>query len=238
MSVEILKSDAEIKKARTELDRRGLSCLEPGWHTQLRRFGLWPGVSVGDAIKSWDVLRTTEFIENHVSKEQPVLDMGAYASEIPIILHRLGYANLAGIDLNPNLRNMPYAGPIRYEVADFMQAPFASSSFQAVTAISVIEHGFNGGSLLKEVYRLLRPDGFFIASFDYWPDKIDTEGTKLYDMSWTIFSADEVTEFIDQAKQHGLYPYSRINLTAGDKVVSHAGKNYTFAWLVLQKGAA
>ena len=238
MSVEILKSDAEVKKARIELDRRGLSCLEPWWHTQLRRFGLWPGVSVGDAIKSWDVLRTTEFIENHVSKVHPVLDIGAYASEIPAILHRLGYANLAGVDLNPNLRNMPYAGSIRYEVADFMQTPFASSSFQAVTAISVIEHGFNAGSLLKEVYRLLRPGGFFIASFDYWPDKIDTEGIKLFEMSWTIFSADEVIEFIDQAKQHGLYPYSHINLTAGDKVVSHAGKNYTFAWLVLQKGAA
>ncbi len=238
MSVEILQSDSEIKKARTELDRRGLSCLEPWWLRQLRRLGLWPGVSVGDAIKSWDVLSTTEFIENHVSKEHPVLDIGAYASEIPVILHRLGYTNLAGVDLNPNLRNMPYAGSIRYEVADFMQTPFASSSFQAVTAISVIEHGFDGIALLNEVYRLLRPGGFFIASFDYWPEKIDTGGMKLFDMSWTIFSADEVTEFIEQATKHGLYPHSRINLAAVDKVVSHAGKNYTFAWLALHKGAA
>lgn len=237
MSVDILKSDAEIKKARRELDRRGLSCLESRWYTLLRRLALRPGVAIGDAIKSWDVLRTTDFIANHLPKEHPVLDIGAYASEILFILRRLGYANLAGVDLNPKLRNMPYAGSIRYEIADFMQTPFASSSFQAVTAISVIEHGFNSGALLREVERLLRPDGFFIASFDYWPEKIDTDGIKLFDMSWKIFSANEVTEFINQAKQHGLYPHGRINLTAGDKVVSHAGKNYTFAWLVLKKRA-
>jgi SAM-dependent methyltransferase len=190
---------------------------------------------VGDAIKSWDVLKTATFIRNRLPPETPVLDVGAYASEILSVLHRMKYSNLAGVDLNPRIMEMPFSDPIRYEVADFMATSFPNESFGAITAISVIEHGFRSGRLLREISRLLRSGGYFIASFDYWPEKVDTAGVDIFGMDWRIFSKAEVLAFIGEARDYGLTPCGEIDLEAGERVIHWGGKYYTFAWLALRK---
>ena len=190
---------------------------------------------MGDTIKSWDVLKTASFIRDRLPRETPVLDVGAYASEILSVLHRMKYSNLTGVDLNPHIKEMPFADPIRYEVADFMATPFPDESFGAITAISVIEHGFQSERLLREISRLLRPGGYFIASFDYWPEKVDTTGMDIFGMDWRIFSKAEVLAFIEEARAYGLSPCGEIDLEAGEKVIHWGGKDYTFAWLALRK---
>jgi SAM-dependent methyltransferase len=92
-----------------------------------------------------------------------VLDIGAFASEIPLILRTLGYARVSALDLNPAVTEMPFSGAIDYRVGDFLRAPYADGFFGAITAISVIEHGFDGDALVSEVRRLLRPGGYFVA---------------------------------------------------------------------------
>jgi SAM-dependent methyltransferase len=186
-------------------------------------------------LKSWDILTTATFIRERLPRSAPILDIGAYASEILPALYRMGYSSLAGVDLNPAVRMMPHANAIRYEVSDFMQTPFEDGSFDAVTAISVIEHGFDPPRLLGEISRLLRPGGYFIASFDYWPEKIDTTGMKVFGMDWTIFSREEVQDFVSRAKTYGLEPVGDIALDAGERVIRWGGKEYTFCWLALRK---
>lgn len=235
MSVETLKSKVEIEKARRELRRRELSFTSRRWKRLACKLGISKGIDVGDELKSWDVLKTLEFIESNISKTAPILDIGAFASELPCILHKLHYSNLVGIDLNPNIRKMPYAGAVRYEVSDFTHTPFANESFQAITAISVIEHGFNSQLLLKEVSRILRRDGFFIASFDYWPDKVDTSGIKIFGMDWRIFSAREVDAFLKDATEYKLSPHGELDFSGLEKAIQCEQRDYTFAWLALQK---
>ncbi len=235
MTSEVLQSKSDIEVARLELCRRGLSCTSTKWLHFLRRIGFSKRIQVGDTIKSWDVLKTAHFIETNVKKDSTILDIGAYASEILCILHRLGYAHLTGVDLNPDISRMPYADKIRYVVSDFMHTPFGSGSFDAITSTSVIEHGFNSAALLTEVSRLLRPGGYFIASFDYWPDKIDTTGVPFFGMDWKIFSRQEVLTFIEEARNHDLVPCGAINLSAEEKPIECAERKYTFAWLALQK---
>src|SRR2546423_3782575 len=198
MSLAILQSLTEVDQARAELERRNLSCLQArrGWLRSLLRPRT---IEVGDRLKSWDVLRTVRFLEANIARDDAVLDIGAYASEILCILKKLGYTRLSGVDFNRDLVRMPYAESIRYEVADFMHTRFPDESFAAVTAISVIEHGFNSEALLNEVTRLLRPGGYFIASFDYWREKIDTSTTPIFGLDWRIFSRAEVDEFIASA---------------------------------------
>jgi len=232
---EVLNSMTQVWEARKELRRRGLSCLDSIWVKYLRACGLLRGVSVGDTLKSWDVLKTARVAEQRVRKDQPILDIGAYASEVLCVLRRLGYTDLTGVDLNPGVRAMPRADAIKYVVSDFMETPFPDQSFQMITAVSVIEHGFDSLRLLKEVSRLLRWGGVFVVSFDYWPEKIHTIGIRLFDMEWRIFSREEVHEFVKQAMGFELIPAGELNLSASDRPIHCAGKEYTFAWLALEK---
>ena len=234
--VEVLKSRNDIELARRELDRRKLSFTSPWWKRLARKANVWDGIDVGDQVKSWDVLKTVDFIEKNVPRSASILDLGAFASELPCILHKLNYSNVVGVDLNPEIRNMPYATSVRYEVADFMHTPFASESFDVITAISVIEHGYNGQALLRELSRLLRPGGYFVASFDYWPDKINTDGITIFNLEWQIFSEQEVRVLIQDAGEYGLVPRGETNLASQSKAITFEQREYTFAWLVLRRG--
>lgn len=236
MTLEVLQSREQIAAGRGALRRRGLSFATPHWRNWLARCRLLPGtLRIGDELKSWDVLKTAEFIEARVPKDAPVLDIGAFGSELPPVLHTLGYTRISAIDLNPRIARMPFADAIDYRVANFLQAPYADGSFAAITAISVIEHGFDGTALARELARLLRPGGYFIASFDYWPDKVSTAGIRMFGMDWTIFSRDDVAQFLSVAGEHGLVPSGALQFEAPSPAIFWAERNYTFAWLVLQR---
>jgi SAM-dependent methyltransferase len=235
MSAEVLQSQTQIDQALSELHRRKLSCATQSLSIFLQRLGILKGIKIGDKIKSWDVLKTVHFIEDNVERNAPLLDIGAYASEIICILHRMGYTQLTGVDLNPDIGRMPYADKVRYIRSDFMHTPFEDGAFAAITSISVIEHGFNATALLKETSRLLRPGGHFLASFDYWPEKIDTSDTPFFGMDWKIFSKPEVLLFVQEAAAYGLVPFGELRLDAGERPISCAKRDYTFGWLALQK---
>ena len=130
---------------------------------------------------------------------------------------------------------MPHADRVRYHVSDFMSTPFDAGSFAAVTAISVIEHGYAPERLFAELGRLLRPGGYFIASFDYWPEKIDTGDTRFFDLSWLIFSEQDVQQLISEAARHGLQAAGELNPAANERPIHCQGFDYTFGWLVLRK---
>lgn len=233
--VEVLKSRTDIALARRELNRRKLSFTSPWWARVARKVMARDAIEVGDQVKSWDVLKTINFLEKNLASSASILDLGAFASELPCILHKLNYSNVVGVDLNPDIRNMPYADSVRYEVADFMHTPFANESFDVITAISVIEHGYNAQLLLRELSRLLRPGGYFVASFDYWPDKIKSDGIMIFGMDWRIFSEQEVRSFVQEAEEYGLVLPGQIDLESAERAISCAGRDYTFAWLVLRK---
>ena len=236
MTVKVLQQKSEFKNARRQLRRRGISNMTGSWITRIvHRLKLRSIITVGHIAKSWDVLITVDFIQEHLQTADSILDIGAYTSEILCVLHRLKYTALTGIDLDPNVVRMPFADKIRYEIGDFMHTHFADGTFVAITAISVIEHGFQTRALLKEITRLLRPGGYFIASFDYWPDKLDTSDINMYGMDWRIFSRKEVLALLDEAKEYGLSLCGPAQLTAAQPAVELAGKSYTFAWLAFKK---
>ena len=238
---EVLQSKQEIEAARQSLRAQGRSAIqemstkEGLWLRFLCRLGLRRSLPVGDQVKSWDVGLTLDFISEHLAKDSCIVDLGAYCSEVPVALARMGYTGVHGVDLNPAVKSMPYADRVAYNVSDFMNTSYEAASFDAITSISVIEHGYNPESLFAEVGRLLRPDGYFIASFDYWPEKIDTGDTKFFDMSWLIFSAEDVEHMLSVAQRHRLVPVGAMHYSARDRPISCMGYEYTFGWVVLKK---
>lgn len=235
MSLKILPSMAAVDEARRTMVAMGASAIEPPVAARLRRIGLNRTIPLGDHLKSWDMLETIRFLQAHVAPDEPVLDIGAYASEIAVSLDRLGYTRLSGVDLNPRIARMPHADRIDYRVSDFMHTPFEDAGFRAITAISVIEHGLDRTQLLREVARLLRPGGYFVASFDYWGDKIDTAGITIFDMSWTIFSREDVDQLIAEAATFGLHPAGDLDFAATERPVHYMDRDYSFGWLALRK---
>jgi SAM-dependent methyltransferase len=233
--MKVLQSKRQVADARAELGRMGASCLQGFPLPLLKRLGVLRGPAVGDWLKSWDVLATLDFLCSRLPRGAAVLDIGCYASEVPVALHKLGFTRVSGADLNPGLQRMPFAEAVEYVNCNFMHTPFDNASFAAITAISVIEHGFDGRALLAEVSRLLEPGGYFLASFDYWPEKIDTTGTTFFDMSWTIFSRREVEQLVVLADEFGLEPVGEAQFDASTAPIRCGGKDYTFGWLALQK---
>lgn len=235
--LEVLQDKNEIAWSRQQIVQMNVSMVDSRLRALLKRVGLVGGVSMGDFVKSWDVLRTLQFVQQHVHRAEPVADIGCFASEVLVALCKLGYSDLTGIDLNPKLSEMPFQDRIRYEVSDFKKTRFERGSFKAITSISVIEHGFEAEPLLMEMSRLLKPGGYFLASFDYWPDKIDTADTKFFGMDWLIFSRRDVDSLLAVAAKYGLHPVGRMNYDSKDRPISCASKNYTFGLLALQKSS-
>jgi SAM-dependent methyltransferase len=222
---DVLRSRAQVDAAERQLHEREL-VRRPGALRRLRRDPFR-----SDPLKSWDVLRTLDAVLERVPRDAPVLDIGSFASAIPPALAAAGYTQVAGIDLDPQVRGMPAADRVEYVVGDLMETGWPDDRFAAVTAISVIEHGFEADRLLPEVARLLAPGGVFLFSTDYWPDKIDTSDTPLFGMTWTIFSAPEIEELVDRARNHGLVPASDSASElrdVGEAPIDFAGRRYTF----------
>ncbi len=245
---DVLRSRDDVRAAADELRRRGwvsfgspLARSRPA--AALARVLGRPSLAP-DPIKSWDVLCALRALTETTAPDLPVLDLGSVACPVLPCLHRLGYRDLHGLDLDPRVRRMPFADAIDYRVADMTAAPWGDGSFAAITAISVIEHGFDQGALLDEVARLLRPGGAFVFSTDYWPAKISTDGARLFGLDWRIFSAAEIEALLDGARERDLHPVGdpravlRAPLADGPRrpPISYAGRDYTFLYGALVRG--
>lgn len=200
MTLEVLQTREQIRAARAEMKSRGISFTDTYFTARLKELGLLRSLSLGDTLKSWDVFRTVKFLEQTLAYDAAILDIGCFCSEVLLSLQAAGFNNLTGNDLNPEIATMPQLPEIQYRQENFLQSSLLDGSFEAITSISVLEHGFNGPAYLGEMSRLLKPGGYLLTSFDYWPEKIDTGDTTFFDMSWTLFSRQEILDFVQLAK--------------------------------------
>jgi SAM-dependent methyltransferase len=244
---DVLRRREDIRAATRELRRRGWvdfgSSLERSRILAAVRGTLGRGIPRPNPIKSWDVLRVLEGMTGTTKRELPILDLGSVACPVLACLHGLGYQDLHGVDLDPRVRKMPYAGEIDYRRADMTATPWPDGTFAAITAVSVIEHGFDQDALLDEVARLLRPGGAFFFSTDYWPEKVSTDGVRLFGLDWQIFSAEEIEMLLAAARERGLRPVGdpravlRLPAAAGGKrPISYEGRDYTFLYGAFVRG--
>jgi SAM-dependent methyltransferase len=233
--MEILKDYSEVKNARSILRKENLSFIDSKLKYLLRRVRFINDISIGELNKSWDILKFKDFINKNLHKDDPILDVGCYGSEILLSLNAIGFSKLHGIDLNKNISKMPFQSEINYQEQDFMNTTFDDHSFQAITSVSVIEHGFDSKKMFAEMSRLLKLKGYLLVSFDFWPEKIDTSNIKLFGMEWNIFSKDEVLSLIKDASDYNLSPVGELNFQIGKKAISHVGFDYTFGLIIFKK---
>ena len=231
--IKVLQNKRQIFFSRLWLKLMGRSALAFNRENKVQVRSL---LAVGDYIKSWDVNLALNFISKSVNKIEPILDIGTFCSELPIALHKMHFQNIFGIDLNPDVIKMPFTSKINYKCGDFLNTGYPQDFFSAITAISVIEHGYSPHKMFLEISRLLKPGGYFICSFDFWPSKIDTRSIKVFEMTWDIFNWDEVLSMVRVAKEYDLLPLTPLNYTKINRPCIHCfGKSYSFAFMIFRK---
>jgi len=96
-------------------------------------------------------------------KELQILDVGCgTGGNLPLLA---GYGNVVGIDNSPTA--VAYAKTQGYTsviCADASKLPFADNSFDCVVAIDIIEHMQDDSAFVKELHRVLTPEGFAVLS--------------------------------------------------------------------------
>ena len=200
---------------------------------EVRSCGLPPHL---DLPKNWDAITALSLVLKYTGTSAKILDAGAplYSRILPW-LYMYGYRDLWGIDLvySRPLRR----GPIHYERGDLTGTRFDEGSFEAITCLSVIEHGVVLDAFLREMSRLLRPGGLLIISTDYWTASIDTRGQVAYGHPIKIFSEQDVAKFVTCAEGCGLRVLQPVDLECQERTITWKpyNLNYTSMSIALHK---
>jgi len=186
--------------------------------------------------KNWDHLAAVDAIAHAMPKSARVLDAGAefYSNVLPALFAH-GFRSLYGMNLS--FADPARRGPIRYLPGDITRTGFTDAFFDAITCMSVIEHGVPLEAYFCEMYRLLRPGGILITSTDYFPLPIDTRGKIAHGAPIKIFSRQDVEEMISLASAIGFEKTAEIDLGCAERTVrwDPYDLEYTFLIFTLRK---
>lgn len=187
-----------------------------------------------DIKKNWDSLAALDVILRNTDKSSHIIDAGGekYSALLPS-LYFYGYKNLIGNNIA--FKNEDSFRSIKYEYGDITKTRFPSNSIDAVSCLSVIEHGVNLNDYFKEMSRIIKPGGILFTSTDYWENPIDTQGKEAYGSPIKIFSGKDITDAINTAKEHNLELTEDINLKCNEKIVHWKDLDFTFIYFTLKK---
>lgn len=190
------------------------------------------------AEKNWDHLAAVQAIAGAFPKSATVLDAGAefYSNVLPA-LFVCGFEHLYGMNLS--FTDQAWRGPIRYVPGDITRTGFADAFFDAITCMSVIEHGVPMRAYFQEMFRLLKPGGLLITSTDYYADPIDTGNQLAHGAPVKIFSRQEAEEMLSMAKEYGFESTGPVDLKCTGRPIrwERYGLEYTFLIFTLRKPA-
>ena len=214
----VLQTKNEYKAALKKLERLGLP-------------------RHNDLPKNWDSFAALSIIAHNLpEKRMRILDAGGeYYSVILPHLAQLGFEQL--YCLNLSFIAPRRFGPVLYLPGDITETGFEPGFFDAVTCLSVLEHGVPAGRYFAEMGRIIRPGGLMIVSADYWGSPMDTAERTAYGVPVRVFDPGDIAAIIAAAEKNGFGLMAPVDLKVSEPVISWLGMHFTFIYLTFKKGA-
>lgn len=189
-----------------------------------------------DRPKNWDALGAVSTVLESVGTDAAVLDAGAarYSSILPW-LRLYGLTRLVGNNLE--FGEEKRHGTVRFRYGDITATDFDDAQFDAVTCMSVIEHGVPVEPFLKESARILRAGGVLVISTDYDQDPPDTTGITAYGVPVHIFAPEEIRALVATAAGVGLRLRGDLRLDHPERPLhwKRTGLDYTYIRLTFER---
>jgi SAM-dependent methyltransferase len=189
-----------------------------------------------DRPKNWDALGAVATVLAECGTDARVLDAGSarYSSVLPW-LRLYGLTDLVGNNLEFG-RDVHRDG-VLFRYGDITATDFPDSRFDAITCMSVVEHGVPLRPFLTECARLLRPGGVLVVSTDYDADPPDTSQVTMYGQPVRIFSPEQIREFVADAAELGLDLLGDLELSHQERPVhwNRTGLDFTFIRLAFRR---
>lgn len=188
----------------------------------------------GDPWKNWDLAHVLPEVNRGPAD---LLDMGCRGSYV--LCNKRTSGRRVGIDLVPETEGGGEVDAI-YR-GDLCAVPEPSGNFDAVTCLSVLEHGVDVRAFADEAGRLLRPGGRLHATFDYWSSVLPAR--KRYGLPWLVLGPMDVLRLRAAMLDGGLRCDQEDELLAHLEPLDHeppillGGLAYTFMYLSFRKFA-
>jgi SAM-dependent methyltransferase len=184
-----------------------------------------------DPPKTWDTLGALHEIVSRTDTSAKILDAGAemYSRILPW-LYLYGYRDLTGNNLIFDKSRTVKRGTINYEYGDITATRFEKAHFDAITCLSVVEHGVDLDKYFAEMARILKPGGVLVTSTDYFEQPTDTKGLECYGTPIRVFTRADIEKAVEGAKKVGLRLSQPMDYSSQDRVVTwkQFGLKYSF----------
>jgi len=132
--------------------------------------GLKKYINAIETIQLWESEKI--IIEKYIKYNSKILDLGCGAGRTTFSLYKMGYKNIIGLDLSTKLINyaINYNRQHNYDIkfisGDSCELPFEKETFDFIfysfNGLQLIPGRQNRIKALKETYRVLKSDGYFI----------------------------------------------------------------------------
>lgn len=110
--------------------------------------------------RNWDDKMFRETIQNHLTAQSVVLDIGAGAGIVEEMHFRGDVARICGVDLDPRVEQNDKLD--EGKCADAGNIPYENNFFDVVFADNVMEHLDDPETVFGEISRVLKPGGIFL----------------------------------------------------------------------------
>lgn len=195
-----------------------------------------------DVQKDWDSLKALFYLFTKTEPSAKILDAGGgIHSPVLNALSSYGYENLYACDIvDVNSTPERFSNKIKFSIQSIENTNYPDRFFNAVTCLSVIEHGVDHRNFFAEMSRIMEKEGLLIITADYWPDYVDCTGIFPYgpnNPEMKVYQAGEIEELVQMGKEFGFQLCSPLMLHSDEKAVrwDDVDREYTFIFLAMVK---